>query len=235
VKDLGPEEMRRAAARRRAKSSAWRTRLFLQPPLEGGSKRWGWGVAGVVLLLLVTFISGVRVGKELNHPSPKKEAASFLKDRAGQTIPFRIEEAVKGSSRETEEKSYLRESVEKPKGKETLESKGKDKPAEEKESTPSKTGPLASSPAKSAPSSKAKYTLQVAALNSSEEAKELVNKLKSKGYEAYAITGSAAAKGALHRVRIGSFPTLQDARQFAVEFERKEKIKTIITSPNVSM
>ena len=196
----------------------------------------GLGVAGVVLLLLVTFISGVRVGKELNHPSPKKEAASFLKDRAGQTIPFRIEEAAKGSSREIEEKSHPRESVEKPKGKETLEPKGKDKPAEEKESTPSsKTGVLAPSPAKAPPSSKAKYTVQVAALNSSEEAKELVNKLKAKGYEAYAITGSAAAKGALHRVRIGSFPTLQDARQFAVEFEKKEKIKTIITSPNVSL
>jgi cell division septation protein DedD len=68
-------------------------------------------------------------------------------------------------------------------------------------------------------------------LNSSDEAKELVNKLKSKGYDAYAVTGIAAAKGALHRVRIGSFSSLQEARQFAVDFEKKEKIKTIITSP----
>jgi len=236
VKDVDPDGMRRAAARRRAKSSAWRARLFLQPPVEGGSRRWVWGVVGVVILLLMTFISGVRLGKELSHPSPKKEAASFLQDRAGQKIPFRIAEGGKGSFRETEEKSSPAENIDKIRGKEPSETKGKEKSAEEKESNHSSKATVSSSlPAKAPPASKVKFTLQVAALNSAEEAKELVNKLKSKGYEAYAITGSAAAKGALHRVRIGSFPTLQDARQFAVEFEKKEKIKTIITSPHVSL
>jgi DedD protein len=184
----------------------------------------------VVILLLVTFISGVRLGKELAHPSPKKETASFLQDRAGQKSPFKVAEAGKGSLRETEEKNSPSESLDKGKGKESSETKGKEKPAEEKDSNhSSKPAGAFSSPAKTPPASKGKYTLQVAALNSAEEARELVNKLKSKGYEAYAITGSAAAKGALHRVRIGTFPSLQDARQFAVEFEKKEKIKGIIT------
>jgi cell division septation protein DedD len=180
-------------------------------------------VVGIVILLLVTFISGVRLGKELSHPPPKKEAASFLQDRAGQKLPFRVAEAGKGSSGEAEEKSSPSENIDK--------TKGKDKSAEEKESNHSSQPAVSSSlPAKGQPVPKIKYTLQIAALNSAEEAKELVNKLKSRGYEAYAITGSAAAKGALHRVRIGTFPSLQDARQFAVEFEKKEKIKPIITS-----
>jgi cell division septation protein DedD len=195
--------------------------------MEGGSRRWIWGVLGIVILLLVTFISGVRLGKELGHPSPKKEAASLLQDRPGQKIPFRIAEGGKGSYREAEEKSSPSESADKI--------KGKDKPTEEKESSqfskPAASPPPSPQPSKISPPPKVKYTLQIAALNSAEEAKELVNKLKAKGYEAYAITGSGAAKGALHRVRIGTFPSLQDARQFAVEFEKKEKIKAIITAP----
>lgn len=209
MKEMEPDSLRRTAARRRAKSSAWRARLFAQPPLEGGSRKWLWGVAGVALLLLVTFVSGVRVGKEFSRPTPKKEASVFLQDKAGQKIPFRIADPARGPFREGEAKTAPLETAEKTKTKEVPESKGKEQPR---------------------PAEKAKYTLQIAALNSSDEAKELVNKLKSKGYDAYAVTGIAAAKGALHRVRIGSFSSLQEARQFAVDFEKKEKVKTIITS-----
>jgi cell division septation protein DedD len=57
-----------------------------------------------------------------------------------------------------------------------------------------------------------------------------VNELKKKGYEAYQVTGTAAAKGTLHRVRIGHFQTLQEARQFALSFEKRENRKPIIAS-----
>jgi cell division septation protein DedD len=233
VKDTDADSLRRTAARRRAKNSAWRARLFSQPPLEGGGRKWIWAVAGVALLLLVTFVSGVRVGKELGRPSLKREAAVFLQDKAGQKIPIRVGEPGKGPSREEEGKAGSPESAEKIKTKEPAENKGKEQPppAEKDSGSASKTALVQPPPAKVPPAPKAKYTLQIAALNSAEEAKELVAKLKSKGYDAYAVTGTAAAKGALHRVRIGSFPSLQEARQFAVEFEKKEKIKTIITSP----
>jgi len=233
VKEMDPEDLRRTAARRRAKGSVWRTRLFSQPSLEGESRKWVWGVAGVALLLLVTFVSGVRVGKELGRPSPQKEGSFFLQDKAGQKLPFRIVEPGKASSREGEGKTAPLESAEKAKTKAAPESKVKEqpRPAEKEAEVSSRTAAGQPSPAKISPAAKAKYTLQVAALNSSEEAKELVEKLKSKGYDAYAVTGTAAAKGALHRVRIGSFPSLQEARQFAVDFEKKEKIKTIITNP----
>ncbi len=233
MKEMDPESLRRTAARKRAKSSAWRARLFSQAPLEGGSRKWLWGVAGVALLLLVTFVSGVRVGKELSRPSLKKEASVFLQDKAGQKIPFRIAEPARGSSREGEGKTASLETTEKAKAKEVAESKGKEQPhpPDKDSGSASKTAPAQPPPAKTPAAPKAKYTLQIAALNSSEEAKELVTKLKSKGYDAYAVTGTAAAKGSLHRVRIGSFLSLQEARQFAVDFEKKEKIKTIITSP----
>jgi len=80
------------------------------------------------------------------------------------------------------------------------------------------------------PPPKAKFALQVAALSKPEEAQELVNQLRSKGYDAYQVTGSGAAKGTLYRVRIGQFQSLQEARQFALAFEKKEKVKTIIAS-----
>jgi cell division septation protein DedD len=80
------------------------------------------------------------------------------------------------------------------------------------------------------PPPKANFALQVAAFSNPEEARELVNQLRSKGYSAYLVTGSAAAKGTLYRVRIGQFQTLQEARQFALAFEKKEKVKTIIAS-----
>jgi cell division septation protein DedD len=70
----------------------------------------------------------------------------------------------------------------------------------------------------------------VGAFNNPQEAQELVNQLKKKGYEAYQVTGSAAAKGTLHRVRIGHFQNLQEARQFALTFEKKENLKPIISS-----
>ena len=232
MKERDADSLRRNAARRRAKDSAWRAPLFAQAPLEGGGRRWVWGVAGVALLLLVTFVSGVRVGKELGRPSPKKETSFILQDKAGQKSPFRIAEPEKGLRREGEGKPASPESAEKTGANEPAETKGKEQagPSAREPAPPPKPAVAQASPAK-APAAKTKYTLQIAALNSFDEAKELVSKLKAKGYDAYAVTGTAAAKGALHRVRIGSFPSLQEARQFAVEFEKKEKIKTIITSP----
>lgn len=233
MKESDADSLRRNTARRRAKSSAWRARLFSQPPLEGESRRWLWGVAGVALLLVVTFVSGVRMGKELGRPSPKMDAPFVLQDKAGQKTPFRIAESPKGLSREGEGKPSSPESAEKPAAKEAAETKVKEKAVpSEREGAPSSKPAVAPAPLPKAPAApKTKYTLQIAALNSSEEAKELVSKLKAKGYDAYAVTGTAAAKGALHRVRVGSFSSLQEARQFAVDFERKEKIKTIITGP----
>ncbi len=231
MRDPDQDDVRRAAARRRAKRSGWGARLFQQPALEGERKRWAWGVIGVIVLLLFAFTSGVRVGKELGHFDEKKEKATSPQDRTGKKSSFRIGEAGKAVPREPEGKPGFLESAEKSKGKGTPEAKGSDKLADEKEA---KTQFKATAPPPSATKTtqppKPKYALQIAALNSAEEARELVQRLKAKGYEAYAVTGSAAAKGSLHRVRIGSFLSLPEAREFAVEFEKKEKIRTIIAT-----
>jgi cell division septation protein DedD len=118
--------------------------------------------------------------------------------------------------------------------------RGSDPGEEAKEEAPSPPTPKVSNGEASAPAKtpgpegeadppKAKYTLQVAALNNAEEAQDLVNQLKKKGYEVYQLTGSAASRGTLHRVRVGHFQSLQDARQFASIFEKKENMKTIIS------
>lgn len=175
-------------------------------PQGGGGTQWSLVVAGVFILSLVAFISGVRMGKGLSDfkhteaPSVKAEA------KGPKGFPFRTE--VKGTEVQDKEKVF--------------EEKGS-RPAE-------KAIPPTPEGVKATPPPKAQFTLQVAALSNPEEARELVNQLRSKGYAAYQVTGSAAAKGTLYRVRIGQFQSLAEARQFALAFEKKEKIKTIIAS-----
>jgi cell division septation protein DedD len=226
VKEADPDNLRQTAARKRVKGPSWRSRLFAQPPLEGGSRKWLWGVGGVALLLLMTFVSGVRVGRELSGPVPRKEAAVSPEEKPGQKIPIQTAEPARDPPpREAEAKAKpgAAPPPEKTKAREPAEARAREK------ARPAEKDPGTASKAPAPP--KVRYTLQIAALNNAEEARELVNKLKGRGYDAYAVTGTAAAKGTLHRVRLGSFPSLQDARQFAVEFEKKEKIKTIIVSP----
>jgi septal ring-binding cell division protein DamX len=175
-------------------------------PQGGGGTQWALVVAGVFILSLVAFISGVQMGKGLSDfkhtgaPSVKAVA------KGPKGFPFRTE--VKGTEVQNKEKVF-QEKVSPP---------------------PEKTIPPIPEGVKATPPPKAQFTLQVAALSNPEEARELVNQLRSKGYAAYQVTGSAAAKGTLYRVRIGQFQSLAEARQFALAFEKKEKIKTIIAS-----
>lgn len=233
MKEADPDSLRQTAARKRVKGPSWGSRLCAQPPLEGGSRKWLWGVGGVALLLLMTFVSGVRVGQELSAPVPRKEAAVSPEEKPGEKIPIKTAEPARDPPREAEAKAKpgAAPPPEKTKTREPAEARAREKarPAEKDPGTASKAAAPQPAPAPAPP--KVRYTLQIAALNNADEARELVNKLKGRGYDAYAVTGTAAAKGTLHRVRLGSFPSLQDARQFAVEFEKKEKIKTIIVSP----
>ncbi|MBI4496205.1 MAG: SPOR domain-containing protein [Deltaproteobacteria bacterium] len=188
-------------ARRRAKSSLW-----------GGKETNGGALVlcGAVLLALVAFVSGVRIGAVLSDVSPEGRSASS---------PARP-----GSSR-TESGPRVLPPPDSPEaarenGRTLMSSPGQS-PVEEKK-IPAEGG------TSGAP--QARYTLQVAAYNNSAEAQEMVEKLRSRGYPAYQVTGSGAARGLIHRVRVGRFPSLQEARQFALAFEKKEKIKAIISN-----
>ena len=189
----------------------------------GRGTQWSFIVVGAFILSLVVFISGVRMGKGLSDF--KQTGASSVKGQAKEqkSSPFRVE--VKSPRPQLDKESRSPISPIPP------PSQAKEKLLEERVSPPpEKAAPQTPAATKAVPPPKAQFTLQVAALSNSEEARELVSQLRSKGYEAYQVTGTAAAKGTLYRVRIGQFHSLAEARQFAVVFEKKEKIKTIIAS-----
>ncbi|MGH9768399.1 MAG: SPOR domain-containing protein, partial [Blastocatellia bacterium] len=63
------------------------------------------------------------------------------------------------------------------------------------------------------------YAVQVAALSSQQSADELVRGLNTRGVKAYwvrgASYGAASKQGQFHRVRVGNFPTIQSAYDYA--------------------
>jgi len=64
-------------------------------------------------------------------------------------------------------------------------------------------------------------TLQTAALKSASSAIEMVNQLKEMGFPAYTATINIPEKGLWHRVRIGTFETVQKAKKMKVALQRK--------------
>ncbi len=216
------DRVKKAAARRRTRYSSPEER-FPQAQGEGGTRRFFYIAAGAVVVALVAFLCGVQMGKSFSELQGLKEPGTRVQDRKGQAPPFRLMEKKKEARLGQEAKVRGSDS-----GEEAREEAPPPPPTKVSEGE-------ASAPAKTpgregeADPPKAKYTLQVAALNNAAEAQDLVDQLKRKGYESYQVTGSAAARGTLHRVRVGHFQSLQDARQFASIFEKKENMKTIIS------
>jgi cell division septation protein DedD len=220
------ERLQKAAARRRVRDVS--PGPAQAPPASGdkGNRKFFAVAAGAVILALVAFICGVHMGKALSDLHVSGETGPRIQDRQGEAPPFRFMEKGKESRPIQEARPPQKgESSKEPPAPRTP---GK-APAEKAPGPSRESSPPSPEEARADPS-KAKYTLQVGAFNNPQEALELVNQLKKKGYDAYQVTGSAAAKGTVHRVRIGYFQNLQEARQFALTFEKKENLKPIISS-----
>ena len=199
------------------------------PSGEGKRGRWMLAIAGVLLIALLAYLTGVRTGKTLTEIRRPEGPAVKSEGKETSGSPFRFlapEEPAKRAQEGLPAKSRTQDP---PAGKGGKEELGRTEEKAEKAARSPERPALESSEGKEASPSSAKYAIQVGAFNNSQEAQEMVKRLKSKGYAAYSVTGSAAAKGSWHRVRIGRFQSLQDARQFALAFEKKEKVKTIIT------
>jgi hypothetical protein len=198
--------LKKAAARRRSRTFPGSIKFHPEASREG-ENQWGLMIvfAGAFCLALVAFLSGIWLGKTIND------------------LPYR------GETRLQPKREKPQEEKRKSPAAGELKREGDRGHGEEKILVPAeKSPPLSSSGAESAPA-KTHFTLQIGAFNNSEEAQKMVSQLQSKGYVAYEVTGKGAAKGMLYRVRVGHFPTLQDARQFVLLFEKKEKIKAVIT------
>ena len=225
------ERLRKAAARHGASGFSPGPVTPPQTAESRSDRKSFYVAAGALFLALVAFVCGVQMGKALNELGWSESGGLRLQDRRGDAPPFRFME--KGKDPQPAQEPRMRppeagEIRKEPPAPRQAERAAPEKTGESPPETPS----AVSEEGKSA-LAKAKYSLQVAAFNNLQEAQDLVNQLKKKGYDAYQLTGSAAAKGTLHRVRIGYFQTLQEARQFAMAFEKKENLKPIISNvPN---
>jgi cell division protein FtsN len=222
------ERLRKAAARHRAKDFSPEPGALPATAEIRENRKFFYVAAGALLLALVAFVCGVQMGKALNELQWAESGGAHLQDRRGEAPPFRVMEKGKDSRPAPEARVRPPETGETRK--ESTVSRQTEKASPEKAGDPAKEPPPAGSAEEKSAPAKAKYTLQVAAFNNPQEAQDLVNQMKKKGYDAYQVTGSAAAKGTLHRVRIGYFQTLQEARQFALAFEKKENLKPIISN-----
>jgi cell division septation protein DedD len=224
------DKKKKALARRRSKPTGSLPKPEM-PPGEGKKGRWALAIAGVLLIALLAYLTGVRTGKTLTEIRRPEGTAAKEEGKEISQSPFRFLAPQDPAKRGQEGSSPKSRTQDPPSGKAGKEEVGRTEGKLEKEKVARSPegGPLESSEGKEGSPSSAKYAVQVGAFNNSQDAQEMVKKLKSKGYAAYSVTGSAAAKGSWHRVRVGRFQSLQEARQFALAFEKKERIKTIIT------
>ncbi len=78
-----------------------------------------------------------------------------------------------------------------------------------------------------------RYTIQIAAFQKEEEAKQIVTNLKSKGYPAFIKTAEVSGKGTWYRVRIGTFTTRVTAKLYANNLKNLEpSIKFVFITVN---
>lgn len=72
------------------------------------------------------------------------------------------------------------------------------------------------------------YFVQVAAFRAAGDAESRAKKLSQKGYKTVIVKADVPGKGTYHRVRLGPFASLDEAKAFALKFEKKEKGSTYI-------
>ena len=68
-----------------------------------------------------------------------------------------------------------------------------------------------------------KFTLQLSAFQDKGEAETFLAEVKAEGFEAYLTEASVPDKGTFFRVRLGNYPSYDDAVAAKTEFERKVK------------
>jgi cell division septation protein DedD len=76
--------------------------------------------------------------------------------------------------------------------------------------------------------SQGKFSIQVGSYQSAEEANAALTRWKKRGYSAFMTIGQIPDKGTWYRVRIGGFPTRQEAETYLEKFKTKEKTAGLV-------
>lgn len=79
------------------------------------------------------------------------------------------------------------------------------------------------------PEETAKYTLQISAYPERDRARTRMRRLEKMGLDPYLVAGELPEEGTYFRVRIGKFSSMEEARTFKRELERKRGVEAAVT------
>jgi cell division septation protein DedD len=189
-----------------------------------------WFMAGVVILV-VTFLAGVQVGRGVLAQRGLPDSTLAAADESEPAPP--PASATPGTTQApvtaNEKLSYAERLGSSEPAAEQLRKAGAPPPTPAADNTPAPK-PEAPAPAKPAPApttpepSGSGFAIQVAALKEVSEADAIVKRLASKGYPAYVV---APAKGApaMYRVRVGKYKDRREADTVAARLQKEEQFK----------
>jgi len=114
--------------------------------------------------------------------------------------------------------------------KKTVKEKAKET-AKEKVDGDSSTPVVKPLPRLARKAAKGRFTLQVRAYpdRDKDKAEELVEHLKQRGFEAYMASAEVGGRGMWYRVRVGKFPSRDDAERFRERLQSEEKTPAFVT------
>ncbi len=72
------------------------------------------------------------------------------------------------------------------------------------------------------------YTVQVISYDSPEGADAFAAGLRARGHHAFVMQAEVEGRGTVYRVRVGPFETQREAQAYRHEFERTERMNTLL-------
>jgi DedD protein len=141
------------------------------------------------------------------------EQAADARSRANKTPEGKGDDERSGSLASAKAEAKEAEAKAKAEAKEAKEAEAKAK-AEAKAEKPEAAD-------KAGKDKKAKYTLQLSSFQERGEAETFLSELRAAGYTASVVAAEIEGKGTFYRVRLGTYPSFDDAVKAKAEFERK--------------
>lgn len=175
-----------------------------------------------ILIFFIGMITGSNSAKKrfllsaIDAKKIKVSAPSLLEEKRGILSPKSSDSSLLSENSKVEKKPAAKD-------KKSVEKILSKKEATGKSVSKSKTATVKSVAAKM------NYYIQIGAFKNVVDAKRRADQLKKKGYNVLVIKAHLPDKGVWHRVRIGPFKKLEEAKSFSLKFEKKEKISTFIT------
>jgi cell division protein FtsN len=215
------------------------------PGQKGGQLKRLFGIMGGMIFTFAIFITGVRVGiqlerervrivKEVTAPMAantekkdkdkgEKEKSPPAPEKKGDQMQFTFYETLtrkEGDGKEMQAKETQAKT----------EQKVTEKKRETKASPPKTTKAKES---KEANSQRERYFVQVASFQEEETAEGLLTRLTKKGYPVQVVPAQIEGMGLWYRVRLGAYTTLKDAQVAQKRVSAEEGIEgaTVVSGP----